>query len=112
MAPQKLLPKILLQFARLAWQVGPSDISLPVDHFSEAVHGHHRRSCEIPKKRTRKALTSGELQSAPSKSAGIQDLILLVHGIRTFANWQPMVKRVLEEIPNTRVIPIKYGYFD
>lgn len=41
-----------------------------------------------------------------------QEVILLVHGIRTFAGWQPMVKRVLEEIPNTVVIGIKYGYLD
>ncbi len=41
-----------------------------------------------------------------------EEVILLVHGILTFAGWQPMVKRVLEEIPNTHVIPIKYGYFD
>ncbi|WP_339734854.1 hypothetical protein [uncultured Gimesia sp.] len=41
-----------------------------------------------------------------------KEIIVLVHGIRTFANWQPMVKKVLEEIPQTEVIPIKYGYFD
>ncbi|MDX1964944.1 MAG: hypothetical protein SFX18_17480 [Pirellulales bacterium] len=41
-----------------------------------------------------------------------KEVVLLIHGIRTFAEWQPMVKRVLEEIPNTKVIPIKYGYLD
>jgi len=29
-------------------------------------------------------------------------LLLLIHGIRTFAYWQPMVQRVLQEIPETR----------
>ncbi len=42
----------------------------------------------------------------------LKEVILLVHGIRTFAGWQPMVKRILEEIPDTKVIPIKYGYLD
>jgi len=42
----------------------------------------------------------------------VKEVILLVHGIRTFAEWQPMVKRVLEEIPNTQVTPIKYGFLD
>lgn len=41
-----------------------------------------------------------------------QEIIILVHGIRTFASWQPMVKRVLEEIPRTNVISLKYGYLD
>ena len=39
-------------------------------------------------------------------------IVILIHGIRTHANWQPMVSRVLQEIPETRVIPLKYGYFD
>ena len=41
-----------------------------------------------------------------------EEVILLIHGIRTFGNWQAMVKRVLEEIPNALVVPIKFGYFD
>ncbi len=49
---------------------------------------------------------------AGSFAARQKEVILLVHGIRTFAGWQPMVRRVLEEIPNTKVIPIKYGYLD
>ncbi len=36
----------------------------------------------------------------------LQQVILLVHGIRTYAEWQPMVKRVLEEIPGTLVVPL------
>lgn len=53
-----------------------------------------------------------ERWKAGSFSPRLKEIILLVHGIRTFAGWQPMVKRVLEEIPNIKVIPIKYGYFD
>jgi hypothetical protein len=40
------------------------------------------------------------------------EVIVLIHGIRTFADWQPMVQRVLEELPAVRVIAVKYGYFD
>ncbi len=40
------------------------------------------------------------------------EIILLVHGIRTFAWWQPMVKRVLEGIPNVAVWECEYGYFN
>lgn len=41
-----------------------------------------------------------------------KQLVFLIHGIRTHANWQPMVQRVLEELPDTRVVPLKYGFFD
>lgn len=47
-----------------------------------------------------------------SFSARQQELILLVHGIRTFGGWQSMVKRVLGSIPNTKVVEIKYGFLD
>ena len=40
------------------------------------------------------------------------EIILLVHGIRTFAFWQPMVKGVLEEIPNVEVRPVQYNFLD
>lgn len=43
----------------------------------------------------------------------IKQAIILIHGIRTHANWQPMVQRVLEEIPKTTVVPIKFvEWFD
>ncbi|QDV25287.1 lipase family protein [Aureliella helgolandensis] len=42
----------------------------------------------------------------------IEEVVVLVHGIRTFANWQPLVVRILEEIPGIKVVPIKYGYLD
>jgi hypothetical protein len=37
--------------------------------------------------------------------------VVLVHGIRTRANWQEMVKDVLER-DGTNVVPVKYGYLD
>ncbi len=42
--------------------------------------------------------------------AHVERVVLLIHGIRTQADWQPMLVRLFEE--NVKVIPIKYGYFD
>lgn len=39
-------------------------------------------------------------------------LVLLVHGIRTEAEWQGMVKAKMQRDELTHVEPIKYGYFD
>lgn len=38
--------------------------------------------------------------------------ILLIHGIRTQAEWQLAVSRALQDIPASTVIPIRYEYFD
>ncbi len=40
------------------------------------------------------------------------EIVLLVHGIRTHANWGAMVRDELEAKPQRVVIPLKYGYFD
>jgi pimeloyl-ACP methyl ester carboxylesterase len=39
-------------------------------------------------------------------------VVLLIHGIRTMADWGPMVRSKLEVPGQIEVIPIKYGYFD
>jgi pimeloyl-ACP methyl ester carboxylesterase len=39
-------------------------------------------------------------------------VVLLIHGIRTQADWGPMVRSKLEVPGQIEVIPIKYGYFD
>jgi pimeloyl-ACP methyl ester carboxylesterase len=39
-------------------------------------------------------------------------VVLLIHGIRTMADWGPMVRSKLEVPSQIEVIPIKYGYFD
>ena len=39
-------------------------------------------------------------------------VVLLIHGIRTQADWGPMVRSRLEVPGQIEVIPIKYGYFD
>lgn len=49
---------------------------------------------------------------APLKLDSSQhEVILLIHGIRTLAIWQRMVKKVLEEIPGIVVQESSYGYF-
>ncbi|WP_436717753.1 hypothetical protein U8335_13800 [Roseiconus lacunae] len=47
-----------------------------------------------------------------ASSDSITEVIVLIHGIRTHANWQPMVGRVLREIDGVKVVPIKFGYLD
>jgi hypothetical protein len=43
----------------------------------------------------------------------VDQVVLVIHGIRTRANWQGMVRNVLEESNNgVKVIPLRYGYFD
>jgi hypothetical protein len=39
------------------------------------------------------------------------EVVLLVHGIRTHADWQEKVKEVLEEAPGVVVYGLKYGFF-
>ena len=41
-----------------------------------------------------------------------QELVLLIHGIRTQAEWQDMVTDVLGTIPNAIIWPLKYEFFD
>ncbi len=59
-----------------------------------------------------KSLSEANLKGKQPDSTRPQQVILLVHGIRTYAEWQPMVRRVLEEIPGTLVVPLKYEWFD
>jgi hypothetical protein len=52
------------------------------------------------------------------KTAGTQinntteEVVLLIHGIRDFAEWQDLVAAVLSEIPNIKIFPLGYGRFD
>src|SRR5205823_6658602 len=38
--------------------------------------------------------------------------VVLIHGIRTRAEWQAMVQRVLSQDGRTTVIPLKYGFLN
>jgi hypothetical protein len=42
----------------------------------------------------------------------VNEAVLLIHGIRDFAEWQHIVSSVLAEIPNINICPLKYGRFD
>jgi hypothetical protein len=57
--------------------------------------------------------SSGSL-TAPSAAGDVDgyQVVLLIHGIRTQADWGPMVRSKLEVPGQIHVIPIKYGYFD
>jgi len=52
-----------------------------------------------------------ESSDADGASQKVQ-VVLLIHGIRTSASWQGMVKQILQREGRTIVYPIKYGYFD
>ncbi len=62
-----------------------------------------------------KPVSSQPMQMDASDVGGAQrprEIVLLIHGINTFAYWQPMVQKVLQEIPNLEVRVPSYGYFD
>lgn len=50
------------------------------------------------------------MNGAPGSAA--LPIVILVHGIRTSAEWTRMVKAELEKRPGYTVIPLRYGYFD
>jgi hypothetical protein len=56
----------------------------------------------------------GEAKTALSETevADGYQVVLLIHGIRTEADWGPMVRSKLETPGKIDVIPIRYGYFD
>jgi hypothetical protein len=50
--------------------------------------------------------------SSQTEAVDAFQVVLLIHGIRTQADWGPMVRSKLEVPGQIEVIPIKYGYFD
>lgn len=48
----------------------------------------------------------GSIPPSPKK------IVVLIHGIRTFASWQGVVEKALEDQKNIEVVKIKYFYFD
>jgi hypothetical protein len=48
----------------------------------------------------------------PTEAGDGFQVVLLIHGIRTQAEWGPMVRSKLEVPGLIEVIPIRYGYFD
>jgi pimeloyl-ACP methyl ester carboxylesterase len=63
-----------------------------------------------------RAIEDGKLHSLGVLRAAVipldHQVVLLIHGIRTEADWGPMVRSKLEVPGQVEVIPIKYGYFD
>jgi hypothetical protein len=52
------------------------------------------------------------LEGGISSQNDSYQVVLLIHGIRTEADWGPMVRSKLEVPGQIEVIPIRYGYFD
>jgi len=53
-----------------------------------------------------------DLGREPINPSSIRRLIILVHGIRTRAEWQGRLRYLLEADGQTKVEPLGYGYFD
>jgi hypothetical protein len=88
-------------------QVGPSQSNTPtvatpatpVDHASEPPLSGH-------------STLVGQAVLPKNGTPNVTEVVLLIHGIRDFAEWQDMVSTVLAEIPTTEISPLKYGRFD
>ncbi len=52
------------------------------------------------------------LQASEAALAGRQHVILILHGIRTQAEWAQQTAAVLETDPHIRAYPIRYEFFD
>ena len=50
--------------------------------------------------------------STPTKAGGKRQLVILLHGIRTRAEWQGRIRHLLEADGRTVVEALGYGYFD
>jgi hypothetical protein len=44
--------------------------------------------------------------------ASQHEVVVLVHGIRTEAQWEEMVRNILQDPPRRVVVPLRYGKFD
>ena len=55
---------------------------------------------------------AGSPEPPPDVERNGFQVVLLIHGIRTEADWGPMVRSKLEVPGQIEVIPIRYGYFD
>jgi hypothetical protein len=53
-----------------------------------------------------------EVQQKEAKSETTGDVLLLIHGIRTHAEWFATVQNVMSSQVPCQVVAIKYGYFD
>jgi len=57
-------------------------------------------------------MDSKENSASAKENSAVEQIVLLIHGIRTQADWQEMVAKILEEDTKIVVKPIRYGYFD
>jgi hypothetical protein len=60
----------------------------------------------------RGAIANVERAGEFSDRSGIQHVLLLIHGIRTHADWFETVTRIFASESSCEVVPIRYKYFD
>jgi Protein of unknown function (DUF4019) len=56
--------------------------------------------------------TTERERGAANSEIKIDEVILLLHGIRDFGEWEQKVASTLEELPGTKAPPLSYGRFD
>jgi len=55
---------------------------------------------------------SGSMAVQSKASGQLTDVVFVVHGIRTYANWiQPLTAKLTAKRPNCQVVDAGYGYF-
>jgi pimeloyl-ACP methyl ester carboxylesterase/nucleotide-binding universal stress UspA family protein len=94
------LPLFLRQFTWVDLRDGLSD------------HGLDRLVWGITGVKSRPSVAIGDSIDLEENGIGGTSLIILVHGIRTRAEWQGRIRHLIEQGGETIVEPIGYGYFD
>ncbi len=102
---------------KILWEIDETRYELTVDAPNDdselpasrpaAVHPFPLTHASVERQENADANTA-----APAVETNINEVVLLLHGIRDFGEWTQMVSSILEEIPGTKVPPLSYGRFD
>ncbi len=116
-------PPYVIQILGTEDEVVESDDSVDLMYYPNAHQIHlegvrHATFCkpdQLPQDAV-EAIANSFFQSLPkriTKTERIKLVVLLVHGIRDFAEWQESLTQAVQDVePNSAVIPVQYGYFN
>jgi len=110
-------PKITLVPEDCSADKDPVVEELTTDKFTAKISSSTQQGKWIWRARGPRRESNAESQARPSHSTAndkttIKEVVLLIHGIRDFAEWQHKVSPILREIPEKEVWPLSYGRFD
>jgi hypothetical protein len=116
---QQITHQLALQtgMRKIAWEIDGTRYELTVGERTDVVELPVSRPAvvqTIPLTQPsveRQGTTSTRAADANEKTK-ISEIVLLVHGIRDFGEWEQKVSSALEEIPGTKAPPLSYGRFD